>query len=501
MKKIKKYLSLVIMLSIVANFMAQTYTINAAPKPKLNSTKEILDLSGYSGPCEFDFNVLNKISGSIYNWSSDNKNVAVVDSSTGLTSAVGIGTAKINVVIKNKTTKKVVANLSASVMVRDNIQSLETSFSTNSDELYVNQDIDFDYSFTTDAGSTIITSSIVRWVTTGWDSVTNGASINDAGVFNASEPGEYLIIANAFESTSTYNKWIDLDDPMASDYVVTSAQYTITIVKPRDTYNSTNNTTDNTDTTTNTNTNSNNDVNNEVIKQNYYNSLTYATSMGSAVYPLVRNQFIKTPRDNKTDTWYKIDVKEGDGITIVLKPQIDKDSMHLYLYDSSGASIKSAAYIYDGNYGVVSKKDISYDQTMYVKVTGAVGNYYIGFYDQYYSNDSSINDERDFFGSLNTAKKLISNVITVTHSDKNLDDYYRIDLKEGQTLSVSITPQIDKDSMHLYLYDSEASALSNKSYIYNGKVGTVSKKASRDCTYFIRVSGTSGKYELSYIIY
>lgn len=234
-----------------------------------------------------------------------------------------------------------------------------------------------------------------------------------------------------------------------------------------------------------------------ISEDQYFKSLALATTMSSAVAPLKKNQFIKTYRDNKTDTYYKVDLKEGEGLTAVLKPQIDKDYMQMYLCNESGSQLSYSGGIYNGKYGLVSGK-ATHNTTVYIRVTGITGVYYLGFYDHYNNNLPSLNDERDFFGSLNTAKKITNEVIT--RNDSNLEEYYRVDVKEGQTLSVSISAQIDKNYLQMYLYDAEGSQLSYSGGIYNGKTGTISKKASKDCTYFVKINGSTGKYNLAYSV-
>lgn len=232
-------------------------------------------------------------------------------------------------------------------------------------------------------------------------------------------------------------------------------------------------------------------------EEDYFNSLNYANSIGTAVWPLKNNEFIKTARNTTSDTWYKIEVNEGQGITAVLHPQIDKGYMYINMYDKDGKDLYGTYSASNGEYAWISQTAAS-DTTYYIKIKGEQGIYYVGFYDNYYNNQRSMNDERDFFGSLNTAKVL--SIDTVTRDDANRYDFYRVDLKEGQTLSVSITPQIDRGYLYLNLYNKDGSDLSGTFSATNGKTATITKKASADCTYFIKVRGEEGKYNLYYSI-
>ncbi len=225
----------------------------------------------------------------------------------------------------------------------------------------------------------------------------------------------------------------------------------------------------------------------------YFNNVNSATSMGNAVWPIKNNAFIKTERSNDNDTWYKVNLYEGKGLTVALKAQIDTGSIKLELYNKDGRQL-DYGYATNGQY-VSCGNRASTDTTLYAKVSGAKGIYYIGFYDQYYNNTSSLNDERDYFGSLNTAQKISNG--NMEKVDVNLTNWYRVDVGESKTLSVSIIPQIDSGNLKIDLYNSDGKQL-DYAYGSNGKVANVSKQASTDCTYFIAISGSKGKYYLSY---
>jgi hypothetical protein len=176
--------------------------------------------------------------------------------------------------------------------------------------------------------------------------------------------------------------------------------------------------------------------------------------------------------------------------------------MYLYLFDKDGTRL-SDTYMYNGQYGYVGI-NASKDTTVYICVKGPEGIYYIGFYDAYWNNSASMNDERDNFGCIGTAKYMPiaanSNAgVNIKRDDASLENWYRIDVKEGQTLTVTVGAHVDKDCLYLYLYDKDVSRLDD-TYIYDGRFGKVTKKASKDCTYYIMVKGSSGTYNLSYTI-
>lgn len=203
-KNFFKKLSFVMALAMLITCLAPAAGVFAAAKPALSYTSKVLHLSGEPSSNEYDFWVKNKQSGWKYAWSSNNENVAVVDN-MGLTTAVGVGTAKVTV----KITKagKAVATLSAKVTVLDNIKTVTVANPTEK-SLKVNEEYDFNRNFETLTGSTTRTSSITRW-TVDSDKAT---VVSTTGVFKATEAGEYKVTATAFQSSYTYGLWTKTKD-------------------------------------------------------------------------------------------------------------------------------------------------------------------------------------------------------------------------------------------------------------------------------------------------
>jgi hypothetical protein len=209
-----------------------------------------------------------------------------------------------------------------------------------------------------------------------------------------------------------------------------------------------------------------------------------------------RNKFIKFNKYSEDDIYFKINLKEGQGITVALKPQINDGYMGLYLYDKNENKLDYEGGIRNGEYGAIDFEAAN-DMTLYAEISGETGIFYIGFYDSYYSNSNSLNDERDFFGTIFTAKKIGEDTY---EKIKDYDNYYRVDVKEGQNLTVNLTPHINKDYMGIYLYDKDGSKLDYDSGVHDGETGTVTKISATDGTFFVMIEGAEGKYDLNYII-
>jgi uncharacterized protein YlxP (DUF503 family) len=218
--KFFKKLSFVLVVAMVLSVFAPAASAFAAKKPALNSTKKYLHLGRVdNGQNEFNFNIKNKQKGSKYQWESSNEAIAVVNEKNGVTTAKGVGKATISVTITDKDGKD--TTLKAQVIVRDNIETVKISNPV--EKVGVGEAYDYNRSFITEAGSTKKTSAITRW-----EVEPNTATIDDKGVFVATEPGEYTVTALSFQSKARYNSWLDNPEKYA-DYVLDTDTTKVTV--------------------------------------------------------------------------------------------------------------------------------------------------------------------------------------------------------------------------------------------------------------------------------
>jgi hypothetical protein len=225
-KNFFKKLSFVMALAMIVSIVAPAAGAFAADDddPHLNATKKYLHLSATTGYNEYDFNIAHKLKGWQYAWTSADEDVATV-SSSGLTTATGVGSTKVSVQITDKDGEDV-ATLSADVVVRDNIKTVAIA-NAPTKALAVNEEYDFNRNFVTVSGATQATgktSSVTRWVVDKADTATVSAS----GLFKATAAGEYKVTALAFQSTAKYEEW--LVSKAETLVLATSDAATVTVV-------------------------------------------------------------------------------------------------------------------------------------------------------------------------------------------------------------------------------------------------------------------------------
>jgi hypothetical protein len=219
-KSFFKKLSFVMAAAMTMSLVAPAAGAFAATAPKLNSAKKYLYLD-VEDKNDYNFNITTtKGKGWNYVWESSDEDVAVVDESNGVTTATGVGTAKVTVFITDKDGEEV-GDASATVIVKDNIASLKVSNLPADNKVAVGKENDFGRTFTTVSGSTTKTSAITRWSVE-----PAGATISDSGLFVATKAGEYTITARAFQSKEKYTNWL-ADKTL--DYVLASDTYKVTV--------------------------------------------------------------------------------------------------------------------------------------------------------------------------------------------------------------------------------------------------------------------------------
>ena len=222
-KNFFKKLSFVLALAMIVTALAPAAGAFAAKAPKLNASTKTLHL-GVDGKDEFDFNISNKVTGWKYLWSSANEDVVSVNKKNGLVTAEAAGTTKVSVVITDKDGEEV-DELTATVLVRDNIKELTITNLPKDGKVAVGAEHDFNRSYVTVANKTKGSQAITRWSV----DPSEGATINDKGVFTATKAGEYTITARAFQSKAKYTSWLADATKYASYVTSNEATYKVTV--------------------------------------------------------------------------------------------------------------------------------------------------------------------------------------------------------------------------------------------------------------------------------
>ena len=200
-KNFLKKLAFTMAFATVFTTLAPAAGVFAASKPSLNVGKKLTLLLGTERE-EFDINVKNKVSGSKYEWTTSNKKVATVDKA-GVVEGQAVGSAKVTLKITLPTKKT--ATLSTTVDVKDNIKEVAIN-NAPKEALKVGQEYDFNRTIVETFGGNTKAhkGAVTRWFLND----TKTATINDSGVFKATEVGEYEVTAKSFQSVAKYNEYL-----------------------------------------------------------------------------------------------------------------------------------------------------------------------------------------------------------------------------------------------------------------------------------------------------
>lgn len=241
-----------------------------------------------------------------------------------------------------------------------------------------------------------------------------------------------------------------------------------------------------------------------------------ASSVANADYytralaiPVINKEF-SAARTTKYSTYYKVDLKAGEGIFIVEKSMLISGALQAVVLDKDGNEVaklinkenSSLATMSNSQTGIVSYTAPK-NGTYYIEVYGdGYGKYKLALYKNWLNVDE-IDSNRNFYSSSDTAKY----IETGRHSLSGYgSDVYRFTASGGSTISITAKPYLTSGQMYFKIFDSKGnsaakllcSTRSSGDYLYNGEIASVSYKVPMTGTYFLSVSGDPGDYDLSF---
>ena len=192
------------------------------------------------------------------------------------------------------------------------------------------------------------------------------------------------------------------------------------------------------------------------------------------------------------DKYIKFSLQSGEDVVVLLTAHVNSDSlsMHAYTPDNQSSPFKQAYYIYDGKRKMIAFTASS-SGTYYLKVAGSPGVADMAIY-----KASTSECIRDFHSTFSTAYPLRSG----NHvKETDWSDYYRFDAELLDNITIDLTAHINSDSLHMYLYkpSDHDSAFKSAVNIYDGQTKTLSFEAYEEGTYYLKVKGAPGNYDLN----
>ncbi len=79
----------------------------------------------------------------------------------------------------------------------------------------------------------------------------------------------------------------------------------------------------------------------------------------------------------------------------------------------------------------------------------------------------------------------------------NGEDWWQFELKAGQGISAALTAHINSGQLHLKLYGPDKKELKSICCIGNSETGILSKKVNTTGTYYLKITGSTGRYDLA----
>ena len=220
-------------------------------------------------------------------------------------------------------------------------------------------------------------------------------------------------------------------------------------------------------------------------------------SSSSTAVPITQFDGFFTTEYPDRETWYSLELADGQGVTVALTARTNGGKLYFKLYDPRGNLLGTADYIDDGETGTISHRPtVGGVYKILVDDGGGYGRYDLGVFNAWYNPGTSDGD-RSYFSTMNTARQIADGTFALSWYGS---EYYRFCVPDDADFAVTVVPRIGIGNLECRLYNQYGAHLSTKDYIDDGETATLSGHASVGGVYYCRViaeGGAYGDYDLS----
>lgn len=180
-------------------------------------------------------------------------------------------------------------------------------------------------------------------------------------------------------------------------------------------------------------------------------ALLVNTCVAAAVLPIVPNTSVEEQVSNGTEKVYSVTLKQGEGITFNLTPNLNTGSVSYYLYDNE--QLRSYSYIKNnsvssGNSALDFKAAATGTYYLQVKSSGN-GSYKMDVLKAWF-NEGASDSDRAFHGSAYSAWAFSNGTYSSTVSGRY---WYRFNVAAGMKAQIDITPNLNSGIFSATIYD------------------------------------------------
>ena len=208
---------------------------------------------------------------------------------------------------------------------------------------------------------------------------------------------------------------------------------------------------------------------------------------------IVADNLMEYSRDANAEQWYRISLKYNEDVNIHLSAATN-DYLEIVVLDEFGEFVTGYSEIYAGeplNFGIIPSRTGNY----YVGIFGpGAGKYNLGIF-HFWSYPGVSTTKRKYLGAYTTSSYISPGRKKTSEFGY---DYYRFTAQKGADLSVNLKSLISSGSQVLELMDKNNKVITQTNTISYNTTGSIKLKVPYTGIYYIKVTGDSGEYDLTF---
>ncbi len=194
-----------------------------------------------------------------------------------------------------------------------------------------------------------------------------------------------------------------------------------------------------------------------------------------------------------SEDWYTFDVPDGHILRVTFTTGDDAENLHVRLLDPDQNRVWQERYI--GPTVSQSTRQVMSSSSggmYYIEVSGGYGEYTLELATESQDDAGSGGDAGDRVADALEVE--VGQSFSGEVGDFDEEDWYAFEVAAGESLSVTFSAGEDAENVHVELLDPEQNRLWRERYMGAGETRSIEVSDAVEGTYYLQVSGGSGRY-------